>query len=478
VESGDMNENDKPERKVINLVHRSLVKTIDGRQMRFVEPGVGAESGLDEIFRAGDVSAYVSALIAVCVAEPELTAEGAAVLPERARARARVAVAEVMDVAEDYKRLVGSGDERLHRAIEIRNERLAAELKAVGAVINDNVVRMVQDAQRTLSQLAGSDAVARIAEGATQAQRIVASLPINDMVAQANRIVEQMRPAFDWVEQNRRLFADIADSQQRFAEAIARSIEPVIRPSYFGALADIQRQVDIARPRYADEIATTLAAITEAVVPRVDWIMSLARVELPPVLMKITETVESIQRAIGPDVARLLNSMGEGVRRALAEGAAAYASWLERHWPEVYANTEHPPPVLFLIASLPMSIGLPLYQAVERTKRDEELLDGLERALQSSALLDQIEAAVQTSVELDPIAKRRLVVALESVRVGHYIDAAPDLYQGLERAFYTVARKRKIIDDNNKFFVAIRTRRVTSRICSSISDSIRLTGVT
>jgi hypothetical protein len=37
MESGDMSEDDKPERKVIKLVERSLVKTIAGRQVHFAE---------------------------------------------------------------------------------------------------------------------------------------------------------------------------------------------------------------------------------------------------------------------------------------------------------------------------------------------------------------------------------------------------------------------------------------------------------
>jgi len=65
MENGDMNEDDKPERKVIKLVQRSMVKTVAGRQMRFVEPGAGVEAGLHETFRTGDVSAYGSELIAV-----------------------------------------------------------------------------------------------------------------------------------------------------------------------------------------------------------------------------------------------------------------------------------------------------------------------------------------------------------------------------------------------------------------------------
>lgn len=449
------------ERRVINLVQRSLDKTVAGRRLRFVEPGASDENSLVEAFAAGDARRYVDELIAVCVAEPKLTSAEVAALPEPARARARVAVAEVVGVSDDYRRLKGDGDSRLHEAMRIRNERLTAELKVVGAVVNEKVLRLAHDAQRTLNQLGGSEAVAHLAKTAMKAQRDTLKLvgPIADAISQANRAVEQMRPALDWLEQNRRLFAEIAGVHQRLGENLARKIEPFVRPAYFGAIADMRRQAELARPCYAETIATSLAGVNAALVPRLPSIAALNRTMELPALRQINEAVEALRRTFVPDLTRLIDSLGEGLRRQIVAAARAYAAWLERHWPEVYANPDHPAPVLFLIASLPMSIGLPIYEAVEEAKRDEELLDGLERALQGPSLLAQIEAAVQTSIELDPIAKRRLVVALEAVGSGHYIDAAPDLSQGLERAFILLARRRGIVDDDNKFLIPARTAR-------------------
>ncbi len=107
-----------------------------------------------------------------------------------------------------------------------------------------------------------------------------------------------------------------------------------------------------------------------------------------------------------------------------------------------------------------MAIGLPIYDAVVKAKRDDLLLDGLERALQGSSLIDQVEQAIQGSSDLDSVAKRFLLGALEDVRDGRYIDAAPALYQGLERAFTGVARKRGLIDDKNEFqIVPTRTKK-------------------
>lgn len=443
-------------KKVFPLVQRSLEKTIAGRRLRFVEPGATAEEGLAESFAADEPQRYVSQLITLCVAEPKLTLADVETLPETARARARVAVAEVMGVARDYRRLTGDGDSRLKEAMRLRNERLVAELKVIGAAMSDNVVRFARDAQRAIDQLGGGQSIARLAADTFKVQSDLARViaPLADTVAQANRAITQARPALDWFEQNQRLFAKLTGAQHRLGASLARGIEPLVRPAYFGALADIQRQVDLARPRYLDALTKTIVTVHESVAPRM---LTLSGPKLEwPALRQINEAVEAVRRAIGPDIARFADGLGESLRRQVAGAAQIYASWLERHWPEVYANPEHPAPVLFLLASLPMSVGLPIYEAVEQAKCDDELLDGLERALQTSSLLAQIERAVQGSHELDQIAKRRLVVALEAVGNGQYVDAAPQLCQGLERAFTALARRRGIIDDANRFVVPAR----------------------
>jgi len=457
---------DPKERKVIKLVRRSHGKTIAGRRLRFAEPGAGDEERLAAVFDAGDVSAYVSELIAVCVVEPALTVAEVDALPRTARARARVAVAEVLSVAADYRRLKGDGDARLYRAMQLRNKRFAEQMRAIAAQVNDNVVRMTRDAQRVLNQVGGNEAVARLAQEALRTQRQAeAAMRIigpgrTDVIAQANRAAERIRPAFDGVERNRWLFAEIASSQQGLGESLARTIEPLVRPSYFGALADIRRQVDeLVKPRYVESIAKILASVKEALVPKASALSAaLGRGAVEwPALTQIRDSVESMQRALVPDVTRLLGAFGENLRTLIANAGAAYAAWLERHWPEAYASPDHPAPVLFLIAALPMSIGLPIYEAVENAKRDEELLDGLERSLLTSSLLDQIEQAVQGSSELDAVATRRFIVALEALGDGRYIDAAPPLCQGLERAFMDVARRRRIIDHTNCFRIPARS---------------------
>jgi hypothetical protein len=177
---------------------------------------------------------------------------------------------------------------------------------------------------------------------------------------------------------------------------------------------------------------------------------------------------EAMRRASGGVAADVAASL----RTRLAGVFESYAAWLERNWAEVYADPDHPPPVMFLIASLPMAVGLPLLRAVKTD--DEPLLARLETALSDGPLLDQLQAAVQGTSELDAIAKRNLVRALEWVRHGHYVDAAAPLCHGLERAFTGVARRRGIIDNRNHFRVPARTRKATrSTTCSSTSPSTR-----
>lgn len=446
------------DKKVIKLVHRSVVKTVAGRRLRFVEPGACEEADLAEVLASGDVWRYVNELIAICVLEPMLAPAEIRGLPETARARARVAIAEVLGVSDDYRRLKGDGDSRLAEAVRIRNERVAGDLAAVGAAMNDNVLRLARDAQQMLSQLGGSGAVANLAQSALMAQRDVSGFmrPIADTVEKAHRAIELARPASDWVEQNRRVFSQITGPQLRLGENLARSIEPFLRPTHFGALADMYRQADLVRPHYVDTITRTLSSVNEALVSRLNRLDVLGHVEWPA-LKRIDEAVTAMGRSIGSDIVQRVNSLGVGLRRQIAGGLEAYATWLEQHWPEVYANPNHPAPVLFLIATLPMSIGLPIYLAVQEAKRDEELLDGLERALAHAPLLEKIKGAVQTSNELDPIAKRRFVVALQAVGDGHYIDAAPPLSQGLERAFMALAQRRGIIDEDNNFLISTRS---------------------
>jgi hypothetical protein len=119
-----------------------------------------------------------------------------------------------------------------------------------------------------------------------------------------------------------------------------------------------------------------------------------------------------------------------------------------------------------------MAIGLPLLRALKAS--DEPLLQALGDALQETALVDALQRAVQASPELDDVAKRYLVTALEAVRDQRYVDAAPPLAWGLERAFTQVALRRQIIDPSGKFLVATRGKKTRKKKVEDLFEPLGL----
>jgi hypothetical protein len=222
----------------------------------------------------------------------------------------------------------------------------------------------------------------------------------------------------------------------RMAEKFSRRLNAVVRPSYFGALERMSRQVNEAlRPHSFKAISRLGERIQHVVRPSyLDQIAAFGR------------RLQELTRA------PLFETLREFLER--------YGAWLERNWAQVYANPDHPPPAMFVLASLPMAIGLPLLRAL--SDDDEPLIAILEAAIHGTPMIDAVQATVQQSAHLDATAKRHLFTALDHIGGHQYIDAEPPLYQGLERAFKLVARQRGIIDAQNRFLVEARTAKAHS----------------
>jgi hypothetical protein len=376
-------------RKVIRLEIRRVERRVPGiGPAVFRAPSVTDEMRLAEFYtaEAPDHRAFVNELIAVTLKTPEVNAADVDTWTERARAIARVAVAEAADCTRDYRRLAGSGlngDERLYRAMGACHERQLEHLRQATAAVRENVLHMVQQTRA----------------------------PLLDLVS-------------------------------RFARQI---VQPV-RPIHLGPFEQLSRQ------------------IAESVRPgRVNWVSQIARQIVQPVrpihFYQITALGQWMQRVMRPLGQRLL------------EFLERYAAWLERNWPEVYANPDHPPPAMFVLASLPMAIGLPLLRRLQ-AHGDEPLIALLEAAIDGTPLIDAIQTAVLQNAELDPTARRYLVTALDHLRSHQYVDAEPPLYQGLERAFKLVARRRGIVDRQNKFM--INARRAKARSVEDLFEHLAL----
>ena len=136
--------------KVIRLEARRVERRVPGIGTAvFRAPSVGDEMRLAQFYdaEAPDHRAFVNETVAATLESPVVDAADVDLWTERARAIARVAVAEAAGCRRDYRRLAGSGlsgDERLYRAMRARYERQLEELRSAVAAASDNVVRLFE----------------------------------------------------------------------------------------------------------------------------------------------------------------------------------------------------------------------------------------------------------------------------------------------------------------------------------------------
>jgi hypothetical protein len=262
--------------------------------------------------------------------------------------------------------------------------------------------------------------------------------PIIDQLERVSRQTEQLfrSPVLEQLARQQSALDSFAKNYAHFGNNLARHFAGVIRPSYFGAVERINQQINqTLRPRYLDSLTQLTERVHEVVRP------------------SYLEHLGAFSQRLG-EIMRPFQTL----REQLAVSIETYVAWVDRNWAQIHADPDNPPPVMFLLAALPVSIGLPLLRAT--LKKDEEpLLARLEAAIGDSGLTDDLQAAMQVSSELDDVAKRNLIQALAWLRRQQYIDAAPPLYQGLERAFKNVARERGVIDGQNSFLVPARRKK-------------------
>lgn len=468
---------------VVRLVRRRVERRVPGvGACVFTAPSVAVDMRLAHYYAADepDVRSFVNELVAA-VAETPLDEAGVDALSERARGIARVAVAEAAGCDRAYRRLTGSGvsgDERLFRAMRERHEENLERVRDAVGAMNDNVVRMVQRTRRTLLQSGALDFFERSRRQVEQFADVYARAfrPAHlEQIERLNRQVEQaIRPApFDQLSRPDGALNVFARSYARMAENLSRQLQSAMQPVYFSGLERISQQINESiRPAHVNALTRISEQIRQSVRPQ--YLDTLARI------------TEQIERAIKPAYLEQIAALGEHLRRftttpafeslrdGLLRALEAYATFLERRYPEAFANPDHPPPFLFVVASLPFWVAVPLLDALVAND-DEPLLQRLEEAIDGTQLIDAVQAAIHQSAALDPVAKQYLVQALEHIRAQRYVDAEPPLYQGLERAFRETARRRGIIDAENRFLdrAAIRKRATVEELFRHLIDDPR-----
>jgi len=113
-------------------------------------------------------------------------------------------------------------------------------------------------------------------------------------------------------------------------------------------------------------------------------------------------------------------------------------------------SPEFPPPIMFLLSKVPAQLATKIYEA-ERRNDDSLMLELLEQVLADPEYLDDLQAAVVKAPVLHEPAREQLIEGLKQTTEGKYSIAYPNLYAGLEPAFFETARAEGIIDAKNHF---------------------------
>jgi hypothetical protein len=472
---------------VLRLEPRRLERRIPGVGIvRFRAPAAAAEEALEPLYAEGGVEAraFVNALVAACVESPHVEAADVDGWSERARAIARVAAAQTIGCFAAYRRFADSGlggDERLREAMKKRKGELAERLRLAMAALGPslNVTRMFDP-----SRLTATGAVERMLRQQRQ---------IDQLVKPNSVIARNLRQPF--------VIGRLTQFEQLTKLPSSQALDAVTklsRSSLYGQIEQLKKLNSLATPRGITNVANGVAGIgriTELGSP--SYFGALRGVGRLPDYSKLFGNVGRIPDSsklfgnVGriPDYSKLFGNVGripdysklfgseqfhgggnafafqfdavsrvlERFRQQLAGPFRAYLAWVEHEW--ALAKAEHrPAPVLFVLASLPALIGLQLLE--ELRADDEPLLSSLEGELRSGTLATELQSAIQRIGLLDSVAKRHLAQGVDWVAAGRYVDAAPPLYQGLERAFRLTARDRGVVDAHGNFLVpgARRTR--------------------
>jgi hypothetical protein len=237
-------------RRVIRLEIRRVERRVPGIGTgTFRALSAGDEMRLAQFYDAEspDHRAFVNEVVAATLESPEVDAGDVDAWKERARAIARVAVAEAANCMRDYRRLAGSGlsgDERLYRAMRTRHERQLGHLQHTMAAVSENVVRLVDRTHKVLSRarLSPSSAISSRCSASPQAYtRAFRPAYIERMSRQFEQIIRsslggQFARHIGAVDSFARGYA-------RMAENFSRRLNAIVQPSYFGALERISRQI-------------------------------------------------------------------------------------------------------------------------------------------------------------------------------------------------------------------------------------------
>jgi hypothetical protein len=298
----------------------------------------------------------------------------------------------VKAMQEQQRRMAGIVDSPAVKAIQEQQRRMVGWL-------DSPTMKAMQDQQRRITSIMDSPAVKAMQEQQRRMAGIMGSPAIRAMQDQQRQIAGIMdSPAMKAIQDQQRHIAGIVDS-------------PAVK-----AMMDQQRRM-------------------------VGWLDSPAMKAMQDQQRRITSIMDS--------------SVLGAFRGGLVHVYERAMGWLDRHWADLETeNADHPHPVLFLVASFSMAVGLPIYESAKIRDDDTALLATLEPVLTDAEFVNSVKTAIRSAPFVSDIAKEHLETGFDWLVRKELVKAYPPFYNGLESALYSVARAEGIIDTSNRFINA------------------------
>ena len=328
------------------------------------------------------------------------------------------------------EQIAGLGGSSFLKAIAAMHK----QQRHIAGIVDSPAIKALQEQQRRIASLVDSPAIKALQEQQRRIASLVDSPAIKALQDQQRRIASLVdSPAIKALQDQQRRMASIVDSPAiKAIQEQQRHIASIVDSPAIKAIQEQQRHiasiVDSPAIKAIQEQQRHIASIVDS-----------------PAIKAIHDQQRRMASIVGSPV---LDAFRGGLVRVYERSIG----WLDHHWADVETeNADHPHPVLFLIASFSMAVGLPIYESAKMRDDDTALLATLEPVLTDAEFVDSAKAAIRSAPFVSNIAKEHLETGFDWLVRKELVKAYPPFYNGLESALYSVARAEGIIDASNRF---------------------------
>jgi hypothetical protein len=343
---------------------------------------------------------------------------------------------------DSMEQIAGLGGPSFLKAIDAMHK----QQRHIASIVDSPAIKAIQDQQSRIASIVDSPAVKAIQEQ----QRWMVDSPAIKAIQDHQRHIASIvdSPAMKAIQEQQRRTASIVDSPAiKALQEQQRRMASLVDSPAIKAIQDQRRHiaslVDSPAIKAIQDHQRRMASLVDS--PAMKAIQDQRR--------HIASLVDSpAMKAIQDHQRHIASIVGSPFRGGLVRVYERSIGWLDHHWADLETeNADHPHPVLFLVASFSMAVGLPIYESAKMRDDDTALLATLEPVLTDAEFVDSAKAAIRSAPFVSNIAKEHLETGFDWLVRKELVKAYPPFYNGLESALYSVARAEGIIDASNKF---------------------------